>query len=162
MRRIELFLISAALSASFAAQAADPFAGTWRLNIRKSKYAEEMLPKSMTIEIEAAGNGIRYRSDTTLYNGRRTQARYTADYDGTEAIVIGTTGLMAPVSLHRTGERTVEALYKRGMQVIATSRHAVSTNGRVLTIVTVSPDRNGKTVTNVGVYEKVAGPPASR
>jgi hypothetical protein len=41
------------------------------------------------------------------------------------------------------------------MQVIATSRRVVSKNGRVMTITTVSTDKDGKSVTNVGVYEKV-------
>ena len=67
-------------------------------------------------------------------------------------------GLMAPVSLQRLDERTVVASYKRGMQVVATSRRVVSRNGRVMTITTVSPDKDGRSVTNVGVYEKVAAP----
>jgi hypothetical protein len=161
MRRIGFILISASLLPSFAAEAADRFAGTWRLNTHKSKYADGVCPKSMIIEIEAVGSGVKYHSETTQHNGTRVRAEYTADYDGTEAIVMATTGLMMPVSLQRTSERTVVALYKRGMQVIATSHLAVSKNGRVLTIVTVSPNRNGKSVTNVCVYERVCHPESS-
>jgi len=151
-------LIAAALSASIAACAADPFAGTWRLNVRKSKYIPGTCPRSMTIEMEVAGNGVRYASETTQADGRMTRARYTASYDGTEAIVMATAGLMAPVSLRRIDDRTVVASYMRGMQVIATSRQSVSKNGRLMTIVTVSPDQSGRSVTNIGVYERLPRP----
>jgi len=59
-----------------------------------------------------------------------------------------------PVSLKRIDRNTVEASYLRGRQVVATSRRVVSKDGRTMTITTTSPDKDGKTVTNVGVYER--------
>jgi hypothetical protein len=152
-------LISAGLSASLVFGAADPFAGTWKLNVYKSRYAPGACPKGMVIEMEPAGEGIRYRSDTTYANGKGNHSEYTAGYSGREAIVTGTTGLMTPVSLKRVDFNVVEASYMRGFQAIATSRRVVSRDGRVMTITTTSKGADGKLVTNVGVYEKV---PASR
>ena len=137
MRRVGWMLLSVALSACLLTAATDPFVGTWRLNVRKSKYAPGTCPKSMIIEMTTAGNGVKYRSETTLSNGRTTQSTYTADYNGTEAIVSTGAGLMAPVSLQRTDDHTVVASYKRGMQVIASSRRVVSKNGREMTVTTV-------------------------
>src|SRR5260221_2576574 len=127
-------LIPAVLVVSLLAQAADPFAGTWNLNPKKSKYGAGEIPKSMTIVMETAGDGISYRSDTEYANGRKAQAKYTADYKGTESIVMGAKGLLTPVSLKRIDSNTVEASYKRGMQTIATSRRVLSKNGRMMTV----------------------------
>jgi len=101
MSRLASTLILVGLSVSLIAGESDPFTGTWRLNPRKSKYPPGTCPKAMTIVMESAGNGVRYRSETTQADGRRTEARYTADYDGAEAVVTAATGLMAPVSLRR-------------------------------------------------------------
>ena len=42
--------------------------------------------------MNTAGTGIHYRSDTTYANGAMTRAEYTANYDGKQAIVMGTHG----------------------------------------------------------------------
>lgn len=147
--------IVAAIFATLALAGDDPFSGTWKLNAQKSKYPPGACPRSMVIEMEPVANGVRYRSETTYPNGRKSKVHYTADYRGTEAIVRGEAGLLAPVSLERPDERTVVASYKRGMQVIATSRRVVSKNGRVMTITTTSPGPDGKPVSNTGVYDKV-------
>jgi len=71
MRRVGCVLLLSALPVSLAAQAADPFTGTWRLNVRKSRYSRGDCPRSMIIEMETAGNGVRYRSETVLAGGER-------------------------------------------------------------------------------------------
>jgi len=100
------------------------------------------------------GDGVRYRSETTYANGNSSRSEYNANYDGKEAIVMGSGGLLLPVSLKRLDAKTVVATYTRGRQIIATSRRAVSRDGRKMTITTTSPDRSGKNVTSIGVYEK--------
>jgi hypothetical protein len=67
---------------------------------------------------------------------------------------MGTHGILLPVSLKRIAPNAVVASYTRGLQVVATSRRVVSNDGRVMTVTTVSRDRTGKTVTNIGVYER--------
>jgi hypothetical protein len=150
-------LFSSAAHASIDPQtkSADPFAGTWKLNVQKSRYPRGLCPKSMVIVMEPAGDGVHYRSETAYANGNTTSAEYTADYKGKEAIVMGYTGLLLPVSLKRLDAYTVVANYKRGVQVVARSRRVVSRDGHMMTITTTSPDKSGKDVTSVGVYDKV-------
>jgi len=133
----------------------DSFAGTWKLNPQKSKYPRGACPKRMVIVMEPAGDGIRYRSETSYANGISTRAEYSADYNDKQAIVTGSAGLLLPVSLKRVDARTVIARYTRGLQIIATSRRVVSGDGKLMTVTTTSPDQSGKSVTSVGVYEKV-------
>jgi hypothetical protein len=45
------------VAAQPAAQSADPFVGTWRLNVAKSKYTPGPIPKSVTSTYEPAGKG---------------------------------------------------------------------------------------------------------
>jgi hypothetical protein len=122
--------------------------------VGRSEYPDGSCPKSMFIEMEAAGSGIRYRSETSLPDGRFLRSQYTADYNGSPVIVMGTHGMMLPVSLKRVDFRTVVATYKRGFIVVATSRRVVSEDGREMTVTTTSKDASGKTVTTVGVYAK--------
>ena len=102
-----------------------------------------------------AANGVRYRSETTYADGHASRSEYNANYDGREAIVMGSGGLLLPVSLRRIDAFTVVASYRRGGQIIATSRRVVSKDGRKMTITTNSPDQSGKNVLSIGVYEKV-------
>jgi hypothetical protein len=160
-KRFNLLLLAgllalAALSANLLAGTAnaDPFAGTWVMNAGKSIYPPGMAPKSMTIVMEPAGNGIHYRSESTFANGISTTASYTADYNGREVMVTGSRGMLLPVSLKRTDARTVTASYLRGMQVVATSVRAISEDGQVMTITTASRNAKDENVTAVGVYEK--------
>lgn len=132
----------------------DPFAGTWKLNPQKSKYPRATCPKRMVIVMACAGNGVRYQSETTYADGHSSRSEYTANYDGKEAIVMGSGGLLLPVSLKRLDANTVVATYKRGGQSIATSRRVVSKDGRKMTITTDSPERLGKSVRSIGAYEK--------
>lgn len=157
-------LLSAVLLVTTLFAGSDPFVGTWTMNVHKSKYPQGTAPKQMVIRMEPAGDGIRYQSETTGRDGRVTRSEYVADYSGKAATVKGTVGLMVPVSLQRPDANTVVASYMRGGEVVATSRRSLSKDGRVMTITTVSKDKSGNTVTNIGVYEKTAdlGRPAEK
>jgi len=151
-------LISAVVPVNAATPACDhdPFAGVWQLNPQKSKYPGATCPKRMVIVMACAGNGVRYRSETIYADGHSSRSEYTANYDGREAIVMGSGGLLLPVSLKRLDAFTVVATYKRGGQSVATSRRVVSRDGRKMTITTNSPDKSGKNVISIGAYEKAS------
>ena len=154
MKKNLCFLIAFTLLLSAALWATDPFVGKWTLNTQKSKYPPGTCPTRMDIEMEPAGHGVHYRSETTLANGRSTSSDYTADYNGKQAIVMGAHGMLLPVSLKRINSNTVVASYTKSLQVVATSRRVVSWDGRLMTITTTSQDPSGKAVTTVGVYER--------
>lgn len=159
MKSYIYLLISAALLISttmlVAAGHTDPFAGAWKLNVEKSTYPPGACPKQMIIVMETAGEGVNYRSETLYENGSLARAQYTADYSGKEAMVTGNAGVLLPVSLKKIDDNTVIASYKRGFQVVATSRRTLSPDGHVMTITTTSADKTGKTVTSIGVYDKL-------
>jgi len=154
MKFILHMLAVTALSAGAMATSADPFVGKWVLNPRESKYPAGTCPKSMVIQMESAGKGIRYRSDTTYASGSTAHSEYKADYDGKQALVKGNRGMLLPVLLKRPDSRTVIASYTKALQVVATSRRVVSKDGQRMTITTISRNQSGKDVTTLGIYEK--------
>jgi hypothetical protein len=160
MKTIQIVIAAVLLSAS-ASASADPFAGKWVLDVQRSKYPTGARPKSMMIEMEPVGRAIRYHSETTYANGRTTQANYSAEYNGQQAVVMGAHRMMLPVTLKKIDSRTVVASYSRLLQVVATSRRVVSADGRSMTITTVSKDLAGKRITTIGVYEKQRAQPSA-
>lgn len=148
-------LIAIALITTRATASTDPFLGEWKLNVQRSVYPTGTCPKQMTIEMTATARGIRYQSNTIYATGATAQAQYVADYNGKQAAVMGDRGFLLPVSLKRIDSRTVLASYKRGMQLIASSRRVVSPDGHRMTITTKSQVAPGKSVTSVGLYERV-------
>ena len=142
------------LATGMASALTDPFVGRWVLNPGLSKYPSGTCPRRMVIEMESAGNGIHYRSETKYANGVTAHSEYTADYNGKQSLVVGNRGMLFPVSLKRSNSHLVLASYTQGLQVVATSRRVVSKDGRRMTITTMSKNGGGADVLTVGVYEK--------
>lgn len=153
MKKVTCILFIAILVTS-ARASTDPFVGKWVLDVHRSKYPAGSCPKTMVIEMESTGEGVRYRSDATYEDGNKIHSEYTADYNGNQAIVRSAHGMMLPVLLKRMDSYTIVASYTRSLMVVATSRRVVSRDGRLMTITTTSKDATGKSVTTVGVYTK--------
>ena len=61
-----------------AAQASNPRIGTWKLNVEKSKYSPGPAPQSLTMKIEAAGEGEKATTEGVNAAGTATKTEYTA------------------------------------------------------------------------------------
>jgi hypothetical protein len=147
-------ILFAALLATRTIACDDPFVGKWVLDVERSEYPAGSRPKAMVIEMETVGHGVRYKSDAVYANGKTVHSEYTADYDGNQAIVIGTHGMMLPVLLKRIDSNTVVASYTKSLEIVATSRRVVSEDKRFMAVTTTSKDASGKTVTTIGVYRR--------
>src|SRR5664279_2366721 len=112
------------------------------------------MPQKMVIVMQAAAQGVQYRSDTTFADHRVSSAAYTAEYDGRPAMVTGDAGLMAPVVLMRKDRYTVDAVYIRGFQTISSSHRVISADGALMTITTSSKSAQGTDIVNIGIYHK--------
>jgi hypothetical protein len=135
----------------------DFFLGKWVLEPQASHYSGVSCPRQMTIEMTAETRGIHYQSHTESSSGDVSDVEYTAAYDGKPSIVSGTRGMLLPVSLERNGS-AVTATYRSAFQVMATSQRVLSADNNTMTITPVSRDSMGISVTNIGVYKRVALP----
>jgi hypothetical protein len=134
----------------------DPFVGKWVLDREHSIYKAGVPPEDMVITMETTDKGLHYDSETTFPNGAHAKAEYTAQYGGRLAMVTGDNRVLPLVALRRPDAKTVEAFYKREFKVVAIARRVVSDDGSIMTITTVSNDRDNKETTlNVAVFDKV-------
>jgi hypothetical protein len=149
------FLLMMAMTMTVAMAAGDPFIGKWQLDRAKSKYESGTVPESMTITMEASEQGVRYHSETTFSNGRHSTTEYTANYDERLTTVQQDGGLSAPVSLKRIDANTIEAVYERGFKTIATSTRVVSGDGQTMTVTTLEPTKEERTITSTSVFHRL-------
>src|SRR5438105_6139641 len=67
----------------------DNFLGTWKLNLEKSKFDPGPPPKSMTVTIEAAEDGVKVTTTGESADGTPINGSFTAKYDGKDYPVTG-------------------------------------------------------------------------
>jgi hypothetical protein len=137
-----------------AAQSKDPFVGSWRLNVAKSKYTPGPTPKSVTSTYEAAGKGYKVSVKNEPASGPVQQYSYTSNLDGTDSPVTGNNPNADTVSVKRIDANTLEVVNKKGGKVTTTQRNAVSGDGKTRTVTTTGTDAQGQKVNNVAVFEK--------
>jgi hypothetical protein len=144
-------LMAAALAT---AQSKDPFVGTWRLNVAKSKYSPGPPPKSQTTTYEAAGKGYKVSVKSEPTSGPVQQWSYTTNLDGKDAPVTGNNPNADMQAVKRIDANTLESVNKKGGKVTTTQRNVVSADGKTRTVTTTGTDGQGQKVNNVAVFEK--------
>ena len=153
MRLMKLALVVTLVAAAYGVQAqADPTVGTWKLNLAKSKYNAGQPPKSSTVVIAAAGQGIKLTSDTVLADGTARKISYTASYDGKDAVVTGTPDYDG-MSLKKTANGA-EGSRKKAGKVVQTYTRVISADGKTMTVTSTGTTAAGGKVDNVQVYDK--------
>jgi hypothetical protein len=136
------------------AQSQDPFVGSWRLNVAKSKYSPGPAPKSITSTYEAAGQGYRVSVKNEPASGAVQQYSYTTSLDGKDSPVTGTNPNADTVAVKRIDTHTLELVSKKGGKTTTTQRNVVAKDGKTRTVTTTGVDAQGQKVNNVAVFEK--------
>ena len=136
------------------AQAKDPFVGTWRLNVAKSKYSPGPVPKAQTTTYETAGQGYRVSVQSEPASGAALQWSYTTNLDGKDTPITGNNPNFDMVAVKRIDANTLESVNKKGGKVTITQRNVVSADGKTRTVTTTGVDAQGQKVNNVAIFEK--------
>jgi hypothetical protein len=147
-------LMLAADVGRLSAQDKDPRIGTWKLNVAKSKYDPGPAPQSQTLTVEASGKGEKVTSEVVASDGKRTTTTYTANFDGKDYPLTGSTLGADKVSLKRIDARTTERTDKKDGKVITTIRRVVSVDGKTMNVTVKGTNAEGKPVNNIVVFEK--------
>lgn len=142
------------------AMAADMLAGTWNLNVAKSKYSPGPAPQSNTVKFEAVDGGIKLTANGVDSQGRKTHNEYTAKYDGkdypTKPMLDGKpnpNGADA-VSYKKIDDYTYEVTTKLKGKPLNVARHVISKDGKTRTVTTTGTNAQGQKVNDVTVFEK--------
>ena len=128
--------------------------GTWNLNVAKSKYSPDPVPKSATIKVEPAGAGVKVTVDQALADGTKRHWEYTGNYDGKDNRITGNNPDADMIARTRINATTIQTVSKKAGKVTTTSTQVISSDGKTRTITTKGTNGQGQTVNNVGVYEK--------
>jgi hypothetical protein len=147
---LALALVGAAVSVH--AQA-DPFIGTWKLNVAKSKYNPGPPPKSQSSVYAVAGKGVRITTTGIGADGKPINQDTTANYDGKDSTTIGSPDYNI-TSLKRIDANTVEIARKKGGKVVQTATNVLSKDGKTRTLTTKGTNAQGQTINNVAVWDR--------
>jgi len=156
LARVTMVLASGVLMIAVlaTAQPKDPFVGTWKLNVAKSKYTPGPAPKSSTSVYEAAGQGYKISVKTEPASGPVREWSITTNLDGKDAPVTGNNPNADTIAMKRVDANTLEMVSKKGGKVITTQKNVVAADGKTRTLTTTGTDEQGKPVNNVAVFEK--------
>lgn len=133
----------------------NPAVGTWKLNTAKSKFSPGPALQSLTITIEAQGDGIKSSAEVTAADGSHTASSYTANYDGKDNPISGTgPGGADTVALKRINSNTTKSTFKKAGKVVRMSRLVISKDGTVMKITAKGTSPDGKPVSDVLVLDK--------
>ena len=136
-----------------AAQSDVQRAGTWKLNVAKSRLGPGPAPRSITSTIEAVGESTRMTGVRIDADGIRTEAKFTARMDGKDYPIKGSANADT-VSLKRVDDRTVERTDRRAGKVVETSITVYSADGRTSTTTGKGRCSKGEEFEYVAVNEK--------
>jgi hypothetical protein len=151
-----MFGFAALLTPLLAAQgapAADPFVGTWKLNVAKSSFDPGPPPKDGTIVIKKVGDKTSSTLNLELASGQKIVFEYTVSQDGTEAVIPGG-GRVDAVSEYRINVRTVARNDKKDGMVVRAQYAVVSKDGKTMTSEIAAINAQGVPVNDIQIYEK--------
>jgi hypothetical protein len=132
--------------------AADPFAGTWKLNSAESNYKAGTAPKEQAITIAETGGDLDVTVSGTAADGSAIMSHYTVPAQGGEGKIIQSP--YEGVSGKRMGPNEREVRYSKGGKVMLTSHSKVSADGKTITVNVKGTDTQDKPVDAVVVYDK--------
>jgi hypothetical protein len=132
--------------------AADPFAGTWKLNAAQSKYTASALPKDQTIVIEEQGDNLQTTITGTFADGSPISLKYTSPAKGGLGQI--QEGPYDAVMVKRINPNTREITYSKGGKMMRVSHGSVSPDGKTLRVRVKGTDLQGKPVAGVMVLDR--------
>jgi len=124
----------------------DPFVGTWKLNVAKSKFQGEPPPQSETVTIAADGKVSVTGSDN---KGQPVEWSFMGTPGGTATI----TGIPDSTVMETRKGNTVEHTWTMGKSSMK-GHGVLSKDGKTMTYTLQGTNSEGKKIKNTEVYEK--------
>jgi hypothetical protein len=156
MKRIFVFVpvvVLSLVSSGLLLAQSMPQAGTWKLNVAKSKYANGNAPKSEIRKVVPQGDGAKYTFKGVAADGSPIDYTFVTHYDGKDAPIsgVGSSFGADTIAVTRPDARTTIGTDKKAGKAMGTLKVVVSEDGKVTMSTTTTPD--GK-VLSTTVWEK--------
>lgn len=135
---------------------ANPFIGTWKLNLAKSTFDPGPPPRSRTVTIEQVGEGVKWAIEEVDAKGNLITVVEMPKFDGKDyPSTVSPTPDAYTVAFKRIDAYTLEETVKKAGKVFATWRQVVSQDGRVRTATRLTgTNASGQPVHDVMVFDR--------
>jgi len=150
-------VLVAALFAAFtvAAQSADPWIGTWKLNLEKSTYSPGPKPTTAGIvKMESVAGGVKITIDGKDDQGKPTHVEIGGKFDGKDNPVVGSPLPNSTDALKRIDARSFEVAGKLDGKPTVTTRVTISADGKTMTATQTGTNPQGQAVKNTIVADR--------
>jgi hypothetical protein len=134
--------------------AEDPFTGTWKLNVAKSRYGLRQPQKSEILKIDAQQNGLKYVADGVDAEGKNIHFEFSPKYDGKYYPVTGTVAAGSAMALKKINANIRELVLKIEGKDVQRRRDEVSRDGKTLTRTVTAMDTNKQDARDVIVFDR--------
>jgi hypothetical protein len=151
--RLFVFAVLVLTLTSVAMAADDPFVGTWKLDLGKTKVPPGQEMKSYVMKWEKHGSGYKNTADAIGATGAAFHVEFTVQEEGVDYPMTGNP-IANTVSYNKIDAGTVGAMLKRTGTVVARMRSSVSADGKTLTIIQTIVGANGSETASTLIFEK--------
>lgn len=144
-----------ALSYSATLLAADPFAGTWKLDVAKSTYQKGQEPKEVTVVIVEQGDNAVVTAKGTAADGKPIAIKYSLPMKGgTQVYTEGAPPAGVSVTGKRVNTTTIDATTTMNGKIISTTHTTLSADGKTMTQVRKGVSATGASVDGTAIYTR--------
>jgi hypothetical protein len=133
--------------------APDPVAGTWQLNVAKSKFISGPALKSQTRTYSQSADGITLVIKSVGVDGKEATTQTTYKLDGRDYPVTGAPN-WDTLSGKQIDSNTAEFTVKKGGKVVGTTSRTVSKDGKTLTAKQSTTNEKGEKTEGELVFDK--------
>jgi hypothetical protein len=148
---LSLFLLAGSLFA------ANPYAGSWKLNIAKSKFAgPDPAPKELTLVVEEAGDQVTVTGKGTAADGSPISWKYTTPGTGgpVQFLEGATPGVSTVFAKRKADSGIADSTDTKDGKVIQTAHSVVSADGKSFRGTIKGTDPQGNKFESVTVWDK--------
>jgi hypothetical protein len=149
------FAAMCAVSSWAQTKPADPFVGTWKVDLAKSKYSPGPTPTvAGTVTIEKSGSGMKTTIEGPDLQGKPMHTETAWAFDGKDNPVKGAPAPNTTAAYKRVDDRTFEVTTKVDGKPTMTTRVVISADGKTMTATQTGKNPQGADVKNVIVGNK--------
>jgi hypothetical protein len=150
---VVVMLLLGGIAVTSARAADEPAAGTWKVNVAKSKYNPGPAPQSNTTTIKIENDTETYDSDIVDASGATSHSSFTTKLDGTDSPVTGNP-YGDTISVKRSSPTHYTATIKKGGAVTMTVHIVVAADGKSRTATYHGVNSKGQKEHDVIFYDK--------
>jgi hypothetical protein len=149
------FLIALSVISTAMLAADNPFIGTWKLNVAKSKFSPGTAIKEETVTFEAVGDQMKRTVVGIDADGEQLNQNSTIPWDGKAHKIEASPNPPIMVAVKKVNDHTLDVTVKQpDGKLVDTVKAVVSQDGKSITVTESGEDPKGRKLDNTEVFEK--------